>query len=224
MELPPPDNTYVCVCNRSFSGPGPLKLHERTCRPGRKRMREAIEKAKAVWDSQKRSRLASTSMALSQNLEDQPEAHVRQTVASVADQPENFDPDPTPVRIYFKSSISDINVCRRCIQQPIFRCQRTTTACLLPNVDHEGRIVRHRNVSEILSRNHTHHYYRRLVCMDSMQYCQILTIQSSLTTPNITSGLRPQPFTSLAHLSKIPDPPKYIWTRQELLFDGAAIP
>jgi hypothetical protein len=56
MQAPQLNEAYVCGCRRSFTGPGPLKYHQRTCPAGRKRLHGALLKAKELWDGRKKPR------------------------------------------------------------------------------------------------------------------------------------------------------------------------
>jgi hypothetical protein len=53
-------NHYVCGCGRSFSGPGPLNFHKRTCQPSKRRLHAALATAKELWEKRKKPRLDST--------------------------------------------------------------------------------------------------------------------------------------------------------------------
>jgi hypothetical protein len=55
------EDSFVCgACRKSYPGPGPLKLHQRTCQIGKKRLRGALEKAKEIWERKKKPRLEPT--------------------------------------------------------------------------------------------------------------------------------------------------------------------
>jgi hypothetical protein len=46
----------VCYCGRTFSYPGALKTHQRSCRKNKKRVVGALAAAKEVWINRKRRR------------------------------------------------------------------------------------------------------------------------------------------------------------------------
>jgi hypothetical protein len=48
----------VCVCGRSFCTPGAMKKHLRACTKSKKRLSGALDKAKDLWRTRKRRRLA----------------------------------------------------------------------------------------------------------------------------------------------------------------------
>lgn len=45
------------ACGRSFSGPGPLHLHARTCPQGKKRRQGLLAKANEMWEARKKVRI-----------------------------------------------------------------------------------------------------------------------------------------------------------------------
>jgi hypothetical protein len=57
---------YVCGCGRSFSGPGPLNFHSRTCQPTKKHFHSALAQAKEIWEKRKKPHLDSTGLGTSQ--------------------------------------------------------------------------------------------------------------------------------------------------------------
>lgn len=55
----PPSFCETCTCGRAFYFPGALKNHKRSCSKRKKRLAGALEKAKDLWTSRKKSRLES---------------------------------------------------------------------------------------------------------------------------------------------------------------------
>lgn len=58
-QLPTMDSSYLTkchACGREFAGPGPLNVHIRACPQGKKRRQGALEKAKEVWMTRKKTR------------------------------------------------------------------------------------------------------------------------------------------------------------------------
>lgn len=49
----------ICPCGRTFVQPGALNYHKRSCSYTKKRLSQALEKAKEAWTSRKRMRLSS---------------------------------------------------------------------------------------------------------------------------------------------------------------------
>ena len=49
----------VCVCGRTFSAPQAHTFHKRSCQKTKKRLSSALDKAKEVWQSQKRRKMLS---------------------------------------------------------------------------------------------------------------------------------------------------------------------
>jgi len=47
----------TCVCGRTFSQPGALSYHKRSCSKSKKRFSDALAKAKEVWNDRKRRRV-----------------------------------------------------------------------------------------------------------------------------------------------------------------------
>jgi hypothetical protein len=52
--------TYTCLCGRSFAQSGALAYHKRSCKPSKRRLNGALEKAKEVWDAKKKRRVETT--------------------------------------------------------------------------------------------------------------------------------------------------------------------
>lgn len=48
---------YVCVCSRTFSVPQAYTFHKRSCQKTKKRLSNALDKAKEVWQSKKRRKM-----------------------------------------------------------------------------------------------------------------------------------------------------------------------
>jgi hypothetical protein len=48
----------ACYCGRTFSYPGALKIHQRSCGKNKKRVNETLAAAKEVWANRKRRRIA----------------------------------------------------------------------------------------------------------------------------------------------------------------------
>ena len=67
MFSPYPQDPYVCGdCRRSFTGPGPLKLHQRTCQISKKCFRGVLSKAKEIWERKKKLHLELTASPVSE--------------------------------------------------------------------------------------------------------------------------------------------------------------
>jgi hypothetical protein len=49
--------TESCLCGRSYDQPGALKLHQRLCSKSKKRLSQALEKARELWPKRKRRRV-----------------------------------------------------------------------------------------------------------------------------------------------------------------------
>jgi hypothetical protein len=48
--------SYTCsACERPFAGPGPLNFHRRSCRATKRSLQGVLAKAKALWETKKRS-------------------------------------------------------------------------------------------------------------------------------------------------------------------------
>src|ERR1700722_15003393 len=47
----------VCVCGRTFSVPQAYTCHKRSCSRTKKRLANALDKAKGVWQAKKRQKL-----------------------------------------------------------------------------------------------------------------------------------------------------------------------
>jgi hypothetical protein len=62
---------HSCGCGRSFTAPGPLKFHQRTCKSTKKRLNIVLAKARELWESRKRPRLDEETGSL-RNMEDEP--------------------------------------------------------------------------------------------------------------------------------------------------------
>lgn len=50
-------STYACLCGRTFSQSSALSYHKRSCKPSKRRLDGALEKAKEVWDAKKKRRV-----------------------------------------------------------------------------------------------------------------------------------------------------------------------
>ncbi len=79
--------THVCDCGRFFAGEGPLRFHKRTCQPGKRRLGGALAKAKEIWQSRKKPRLAQAVVALGSTSSQPPDAPLTENV-SVTEAPE----------------------------------------------------------------------------------------------------------------------------------------
>jgi hypothetical protein len=49
--------TESCLCGKSYDQPGALKVHQRLCSKNKKRVNQALDKAKQLWVKKKRRRL-----------------------------------------------------------------------------------------------------------------------------------------------------------------------
>ena len=47
----------ICLCGRTFSQSSALSYHKRSCKPSKRRLDGALEKAKEVWDAKKKRRV-----------------------------------------------------------------------------------------------------------------------------------------------------------------------
>jgi hypothetical protein len=57
IDLMDGGSAYICLCGRSFSQSGALAYHKRSCKPSKRRLDGALEKAKEVWDAKKKRRV-----------------------------------------------------------------------------------------------------------------------------------------------------------------------
>src|SRR5882762_6758061 len=48
------DSTFLCSCGKSFSQPGRLTFHQKSCKKGKRRLADAFEKARESWRQRKR--------------------------------------------------------------------------------------------------------------------------------------------------------------------------
>lgn len=51
------DSPHVCICGRTFTQPGPLVFHQRSCKKVKSRFSHALDMGKAAWRSRKRRRI-----------------------------------------------------------------------------------------------------------------------------------------------------------------------
>jgi hypothetical protein len=59
MDVNMADSTYsqYCSCGKSFSLPGALKYHQRTCSRAKKRLAGVLAKAREAWNDRKKRRI-----------------------------------------------------------------------------------------------------------------------------------------------------------------------
>jgi hypothetical protein len=54
------DMEFTCDhdnCGRSFPTPGALSYHKRSCRPSKKRLQDALSRARELWETKKKARI-----------------------------------------------------------------------------------------------------------------------------------------------------------------------
>jgi hypothetical protein len=100
MELPP-TWSEVCICGRTFSVPQAYTFHKRSCQKTKKRLANALHRAKEEWEARKRRKTGETE-AEQQALDGSSDSHMAvlpEPVSNVLDDPTCVSPE---VRLSFR--------------------------------------------------------------------------------------------------------------------------
>lgn len=108
MDLPPAW-CKVCICGRTFSVQQAYTCHKRSCQKTKKRLAGALEKAKEVWQANKRQKLEAKATGTKEALALAGPSHpsLTHTVSVLIAEP----PTPTSSRVRFNLMLFSYHFC-----------------------------------------------------------------------------------------------------------------